>query len=84
MPRKEKGEEVIMLKLIKTSELCSILGVSRQCVYKWRNQDNPLPTAINNTNGGGKLIRYKLEDVMEWLNSNGKESKAEILRTEED
>ena len=68
-----------MLKLIKTSELCSILGISRQCIYKWRNQDNPIPTAVNNTNGGGKLIRYKLEDVLEWLNS-----KAKILRKEED
>ena len=72
-----------MEKLLKTSELCEFLGVSRQCIYKWRNQENPIPTAINNTNGGGKLIRYKLEDVMGWLNSNGKEERAEILRTEE-
>jgi predicted DNA-binding transcriptional regulator AlpA len=74
----------MLVKLLKTSELCDVLGVSRQCVYKWRNQDNPLPTAVNNTESGGKLIRYKLEDVMEWLNSNGKEEKAQVLRTEED
>tara|TARA_R110000824_G_scaffold145870_1_gene314371 strand:+ start:146 stop:358 length:213 start_codon:yes stop_codon:yes gene_type:complete len=70
-----------MEKLLKTSELGGILGVSRQCIYKWRNQENPMPTAVNNTSIGGKLIRYKLEDVMEWLNSNGKENRAEVLRT---
>jgi len=73
-----------MLELLKTSELCGVLGVSRQCVYKWRNQDNPIPTAINNTSSGGKLIRYNLKEVMEWLNKNGKEERAEVLRTKED
>tara|TARA_R110000744_G_scaffold41284_1_gene93401 strand:- start:2778 stop:2999 length:222 start_codon:yes stop_codon:yes gene_type:complete len=72
-----------MLKLLKTSELCGVLGVSRQCVYKWRNQENPIPTAINNTSNGGKLIRYNLEEVMGWLNKNGKEERAEVLRTKE-
>ena len=74
----------MLVKLLKTSELCDVLGVSRQCVYKWRIQEHPLPTAVNNTESGGKLIRYKLEDVMEWLNNNGKEEKAQVLRTEED
>lgn len=69
-----------MDKLIKTSELCSLLGVTRQCVYKWRNLESPIPVAINNTSNGGKTIRYNYKKVMEWLNKNGKETK--VLRTE--
>ena len=61
-------KEFLMDKLLKTSELCSLLGVTRQCVYKWRQLENPIPVAINNTNSGGKTI------------SNGKEEK--VLRTE--
>ena len=68
-----------MDKLLKTSELCSLLGVTRQCVYKWRHLDNPIPVAINNTSNGGKTIRYNYKNVMEWLNKNGKEEK--VLRT---
>jgi predicted site-specific integrase-resolvase len=70
-----------MNKLLKTSELCNLLGVTRQCVYKWRRLDNPIPVAINNTGQGGKTIRYNYELVMEWLNTNGKEEK--VLRQEE-
>ncbi len=73
-------KEFLMDKLLKTSELCSLLGVTRQCVYKWRQLKNPIPVAINNTNNGGKTIRYNYTQVMEWLNSNGKEEK--VLRTE--
>tara|TARA_R110002020_G_scaffold38950_1_gene116560 strand:- start:2979 stop:3194 length:216 start_codon:yes stop_codon:yes gene_type:complete len=69
-----------MEKLLKTSELCSLLGVTRQCVYKWRKLENSIPVAINNTNTGGKTIRYNYKQVMEWLNNNGKEEK--VLRTE--
>ena len=71
-----------MEKLLKTSELCSLLGVTRQCVYKWRQLENPIPFAINNTSSGGKTIRYNYKQVMEWLNKNGKEEK--VFRAEED
>tara|TARA_R110002167_G_scaffold89569_2_gene241655 strand:+ start:503 stop:718 length:216 start_codon:yes stop_codon:yes gene_type:complete len=71
-----------MEKLLKTSELCSLLGVTRQCVYKWRKLGSPIPVAINNTSSGGKTIRYNYKQVMEWLNKNGKEEK--VFRAEED
>ena len=69
-----------MNKLLKTSELCSLLGVTRQCVYKWRKLENPVPVAVNNTSNGGKTIRYNYNQVMEWLNNNGKKTK--VLRKE--
>jgi len=73
------------LKLLKTGELCEILGVTRQCVYKWRVQeDNPMPVAISNTKVRGKFIRYNLGDVINWLNGNGNEERAEVLRQEAD
>ena len=77
----KKDKETMMNKLLKTSELCSLLGVTRQCVYKWRQLESPIPVAINNTSNGGKTIRYNYKDVMDWLNSNGKEEK--VLRAEE-
>ena len=80
-----------MRNLLKTSELCDIIGVTRQCLYKWRNfEENPMPVAVDNTKkqiarGRGKTIRFDLEDVMEWLNSNGKEEKAtKVLYQKED
>jgi predicted DNA-binding transcriptional regulator AlpA len=80
-----------MKNLIKTSDLCNMLGVTRQCVYKWRNFDHdPMPVAIDNTkkqisSGRGKTIRFNLDDVIEWLNSNGKEDKAtKVLHKKED
>ena len=71
------------LKLYKTGELCEILGVTRQCIYKWRVQDdNPMPVAISNTSVRGKFIRYNLDDVINWLNGNGDDDRAEVLRKE--
>jgi hypothetical protein len=70
-------------KLYKTGELCDILGVTRQCVYKWRNlDDDPMPVAISNASKRGKFIRYNLDDVINWLNGNGNEDRAEVLRQE--
>ena len=59
--------------LLSTADLCQRLGVTRQAIYKWRNlEDDPMPVAIDNSNRGGKTIRYLYSDVMEWLNGRGK------------
>jgi predicted DNA-binding transcriptional regulator AlpA len=59
--------------LLSTADLCERLGVTRQAIYKWRNlDDDPMPVAIDNSNRGGKTIRYLYSDVMEWLNGRGK------------
>jgi predicted DNA-binding transcriptional regulator AlpA len=72
-------------KLYKTSEICGVLGVSRQCIYKWRKQEyDPMPVAINNTKSRGKFIRYDLDEVIDWLNGRGNEDRAEVLRQEAD
>jgi hypothetical protein len=76
------------VKLIKTKELCDMLGVTRQCIYKWRNLEyDPMPVAVNNTmkhtaRGRGKTLRYDLGDVLDWLNSNGKEERASKVSQE--
>ena len=59
--------------LLSTADLWQRLGVTRQAIYKWRNlEDDPMPVAIDNSNRGGKTIRYLYSDVMEWLNGRGK------------
>ena len=57
------GEQ--MNNLVTTRELCEILKVSRQAVYKWRKDG--CPTVINN----GNMCRYNLEEVQDWLNNRG-------------
>ena len=56
----------MMNEMISTADLCKKLGVSRQTVYKWRKQG--MPVALNNNFQGGRTIRYKLDDIMKWLN----------------
>ena len=69
-------------KLITTKELCKLLGVTRQAIYKWRKiKHNPMPVAVNNTAQNGKTIRYLYSDVKEWLNGSSKEGK--VFRKEE-
>tara|TARA_R100000773_G_C4210734_1_gene110374 strand:- start:1037 stop:1213 length:177 start_codon:yes stop_codon:yes gene_type:complete len=51
--------------LVTTKQLCELLSVSRQAVYKWRKSG--LPVAIDNSGRGGKLIRYDWREVIEWL-----------------
>ena len=55
--------------LLSTAELCAKIGVTRQAIYKWRNlEEDAMPVAINNSDRGGKTIRYLYSDVMGWLN----------------
>ena len=56
-------------KLIKTTDICDMLGVTRQTIYKWRQAG--MPVAIDNTADlQGKTIRYDWDDVRRWLNRN--------------
>jgi len=56
-------------KLLSTGDLAKRLDVSRQAIYLWRKQGLPTEIIFNRT------IRYNWDVVVEWLNSNGKESK---------
>ena len=51
------GEQ--MNNLVTTRELCEILKVSRQAVYKWRKDG--CPTVINN----GNMCRYNYDQDIE-------------------
>ena len=55
--------------LLSTGDLAKRLDVSRQAIYLWRKQGLPTEIIFNRT------IRYDWDVVVEWLNSNGKESK---------
>jgi|TARA_Y100000310_G_scaffold227730_1_gene230014 phage terminase Nu1 subunit (DNA packaging protein) len=61
-------------RLLTTKELCDMLAVSRQAVYKWRQ--GGMPVAIDNGGRRGRVIRYSWNAVVQWLNSrvqkNGK------------
>jgi phage terminase Nu1 subunit (DNA packaging protein) len=50
--------------LVSTSQLAKYFSVTRQAIYKWRKKG--MPVFINNNNG--KLIRYELDAVIEWIN----------------
>ena len=56
-------------RLLSTGDLAKRLDVSRQAIYLWRKQGLPTEIIFNRT------IRYNWDVVVEWLNSNGKESK---------
>jgi prophage regulatory protein len=51
-----------MPELIKISEVCSLAGVSRSCVYRWIQRGGfPRPVNI-----GVKCSRWDKADVMAW------------------
>ena len=52
-----------MNSLLTTRQLCEVLSVTRQAVYKWRKAG--CPTVIFS----GIMCRYNFEDVQEWLNN---------------
>ena len=54
-----------MNSLLTTRQLCEILSVTRQAVYKWRKAG--CPTKVNS----GNMCRYDYDKVITWLNSRG-------------
>lgn len=53
-----------MCNLLTENELCKFLKVDR--VFLWRNRKLGLPFKRLGT----KIIRYDLEEVLKWINSN--------------
>jgi len=58
----KKNNRSYKADLINTAYLCRKLGVTRQAVYKWRNEG--MPVEIQHK----KTIRYLWTDVKSWLN----------------
>jgi|TARA_R100000655_G_scaffold88884_1_gene129321 predicted site-specific integrase-resolvase len=50
-----------MTDLLKTSDLCEQLSVTRQTIHKWRLDG--LPVAFQK----GRVIRYNFNEVLNWL-----------------
>ena len=55
------------MTIVKTTYICNVFKVSRQTVKNWR--DDGLPTVV----GRGKIFRYNLIEVFEWLKKSGRE-----------
>lgn len=64
-----RGEPVGRNKLYRLRELMEILGLSRSTIYKWM-QVGRFPTPVDM---GGRLSRWRSEDVEAWLLSKGKD-----------
>ena len=54
-----------MNSLLTTRQLCEMLSVSRQAVYKWRKAG--CATEIFS----GNMFRYDYDKVITWLNGRG-------------
>ncbi len=50
-----------MDELLTTAELCAWLKVTRDTTWKWRKEGMPFI-------GGGRFIRFRKDDVLQWLN----------------
>ena len=60
-------------KLLTTEQLSNYLQVTTQTVKLWRNED--MPVYIKS----GRTLRYKLDDVIEWLNNRGRNGRKSRL-----
>lgn len=58
----------IKMRLLLESELCDILRVDR--LFLWRCRQKGMPYIRLGT----KMVRYRLEDVLEWLEITGEKS----------
>lgn len=54
-----------MDKLLSTKELSEYLGLSRMTLSRWRSEGLPFIKI-------GKQVRFKLDDVMKWIEQNKK------------
>lgn len=55
-------------KLVSTKELAEILGVHIQTIYNWANDGMPRMKL------GYNVLRYDVDEVLEWLKMVGKKS----------
>lgn len=58
-----------LMTVVKTTDICNVFKVSRQTVKNWR--DDGMPVVV----GRGKVYRYDLLAVFEWLKKSGREIK---------
>ena len=68
-PRKEteptNASPVSTRALIRLSDLCESLGVSRSTIYRWVAEDElPAPVRI-----GARALRWRSEDIEQWKSS---------------
>ena len=61
------------INLLTTEQLSEYLQVTNQTIKLWRNDG--MPVHINS----GRTLRYKLDDVIEWLNNRGKNGRKSRL-----
>ena len=61
------------INLLTTEQLSHHLQVSSQTVKLWRNEG--MPVYINS----GSTLRYRLDDVIEWLNNRGENGRKSRL-----
>jgi predicted DNA-binding transcriptional regulator AlpA len=62
LPREEKN--LPLEPLITEPVLADILGCSRRTLQQWRGNGSGPPFLVL---AGGRLVRYRVEDVQEWL-----------------
>jgi len=57
------------LKLLKVKDLCELFGVSSSTVRRW------LKAGIPCIRAGSQILRFKEQDVIEWVIDNKKADK---------
>ena len=56
------------MQLLTTKEVCSILRISINTLYRWRNT-NKFPLPIKRVNNNGKNL-WLNSDIEEWIQNN--------------
>ena len=68
--------------LMSAEEICAFLDVSRATFYRWKDSDDPPPTALEGKKGRGRSARYDLEAVKEWKRRRDAEGPLRTLLNE--
>jgi len=61
-----------MEKLLKINDVCDLLQVSRSLVYKWVHY-NYIPYVKM-----GSLIRFRNDEILQWIKKRSKKGRATI------
>lgn len=57
------------VKLLSTQQVAEMLGVTEQCLRRWRQLGTTGPTFIKL---GERFVRYRLPDVEKWLDKHSR------------
>lgn len=63
-----------MKRLYNSSEIESILGVTRRTLFEWRKKGFPYKKI-------GNLVRYDIEEVRHWVEINQKQNRRNELES---